>query len=184
MGSFKIKYKYSNIDSLKHNISKYPQESGPSTITSTTAFISIIINQKLVKGSHWASERLKSSATTSGWLWYFCEDISSEVIKINDRKLHKVIPIDDPTMITFVRENGLVNLSASAGYVPIQTKVRYFEFMQEIFNFVNSFVSDLITINPRISENHEFKRIMEGRDKIKKMLEEAKNVPGLKDVEK
>ena len=66
-----------------------------------------------------------------------------------------------------------MNITASAGHTPSQTKVPYSEFMHEIFLFVNSFVSDLLSINQKILEDNQFKQIVEGRDKIKKMLEEA-----------
>ncbi|HIH10046.1 MAG TPA: hypothetical protein HA254_05260 [Candidatus Diapherotrites archaeon] len=173
MGSFKINYRYSNKKSLETSIAKYPKETGPFTITSTTAYISIIIDGKLVEGAHWESSNFSELATTSTWLWDFCLQLTSGVIKINDRKLHKLLLIDDPTILTFVREYGVVNITASAGHTPSQTKVPYSEFMHEIFLFVNSFVSDLLSINQKILEDNQFKQIVEGRDKIKKMLEEA-----------
>ena len=173
MNSFNIKYNYSNKNSLEENILKYPRETGPFTITSTTAYITIKIDGKLVKGAHWGSEKLKSIATTSVWLWDFCILLTYETIRIGDGKIHKVHPIDDPTILTFVKENDLVTVTASAGYVPLQTKVSYSKFMQEILWLVDSFVSDLVSINPRISGNDQFKQIIEGRNKIKKMLEEA-----------
>ena len=174
MDSFKLKYKYGNKKNLQNSIAKYPNESGPFTITSTTAYIIIKINETLVKGSHLASPKLSSFATTSIWLWDFCILLSYETARINDGKLHKVHPIDDPTMLTFIKENDMVTITASAGYAPLQTQVTYSEFIQEVFSFIDSFVSDLISINPRIAENNQFKQILEGRDKTRKMLEAEK----------
>ena len=171
MDSFKIKYKYGNWKSLQKSIKKYPEESNPFTITSTTAYISIIVNGVLAKGNHWTSIKLRSLATTSMWLWDFCLIVTSQATKINDRKIHKIVFIDDPTTLTFTLENDLVNLSVYLGGNTYHAKVPYKEFMTEISSLADSFILDLNSINPKISENNQFKQIAENRDKIKKMLE-------------
>ncbi len=174
MNSFNIKYVFTNKNRLNEYILKYPETSA-NTLTSTSAHLLIYMNRKLISTPNIVNQDFSCNV----WMLDFCRNLLKVVNLEYDTEVTirlsvepgclKVTKMNGTNKIKFLSEFGAANDEVYGEIV-----IPYADLLKESYKILDSFCKDLLKINKEIINLPEFKQIIEGRDKIKQMLEARK----------
>ena len=168
MAKFEIVYKYENYPAVVRtikNIEKFPDATA---IYATTAKIIIYFSGELRVYAGKKNEIASKKLVFYDWLWDICDSLS-KLHKLNSNETQFFSSSDNPFRMSFVKEHNKVKIHFS-GTVKGTIFVEYKELLTEIDKLLNTFTNELLQINSKINDDDQFKEILVGKEKIKKIL--------------
>lgn len=147
---------------------------------STFSYIFFYFDDKLIV-NHRLKPESKNKFTISDWMWVWCHYFSVIIPKLMDNQEHVIESLDDPEGLILTKKMEKINVKLKSGDYK-RNKYRLWgeitlpfgEFLEEILELIERFAKEMISINPKVAENPEFKQIIQGREKIRKMISEIK----------
>ncbi len=178
MKNLKIEYKFNNKNDMKAELLKFNKKGDLFHTELTGGCISIYFDSVLLKplkenGKYIKDEKINGKVVITDWIWDWAAFFAYYIPKLNEKEVN-FTSLDNHLELKISKKDAEVYIELS-GYLKGNIKTEYKNFIKEVYSFTNSFANDLLSINPNLVKNEQFKQIIEGRDKIKKMLEETQN---------